>query len=92
MKGFCDKKLVPVPYRKEARLMTIDTFWQAAKTKTLSVTSMTAAERAGFEALFQSVEAARKVVLNPLSHSITQPVTRPEIQAAIDAVQNLRFE
>lgn len=91
LKGYCDKRSVPVPFKKETRHMTADSFWQAAKTRSLS-TAPTPADNATFSALFQAVEAARKVVLNPLSHSITQPVTRPEIQAAINAVQNLRFE
>ena len=91
LKGYCDKRSVPVPFKKETRHMTADSFWQAAKTRSLS-TAPTPADNATFSAFFQAVEAARKVVLNPLSHSITQPVTRPEIQAAINAVQNLRFE
>jgi energy-coupling factor transporter ATP-binding protein EcfA2 len=91
VKGYCDKKSVAVPYKKEPRLMKIDSFWQAAKVRAIAIAA-NPGERQTLSALFQAVDAAQRVVLNPLSHSITQPVTKPEIQAAITAVENLRFE
>jgi hypothetical protein len=92
VKGFCDKKSVLVPYKKEPRQMKADSFWQAAKTRALSVAAAIPGEVQTLTTLFLAVDAAQKVVLNPLSHSIPQPLTRPEIQAAITAVDNLRFE
>ena len=40
-------------------------------------------EKRTLAALFRPVYAAKQVVLNPLSHSIAQPITRPEVQGAI---------
>jgi energy-coupling factor transporter ATP-binding protein EcfA2 len=92
VKGYCDDVSVPVPYKKEARRMTADSFWQAAKARSRKyATDHNPTDLGALNGLFQAVDAAQRVVLNPLSHSATQPVTRPEIQAAIDAVANLRF-
>jgi hypothetical protein len=48
--------------------------------------------QAQFPALFAAVDVWKKIVLNPLSHAAAVPITRQEVQSAIDAVHNLRFK
>jgi energy-coupling factor transporter ATP-binding protein EcfA2 len=90
IKAHCDKRSVPVPYSRDPKRIDADTFWKAA-TKHAIEKAGTPAEKAALEPGFQAIEVAKKIVLNPLSHAITQSVTKPEIQAAIDAVMNLNF-
>jgi hypothetical protein len=42
--------------------------------------------------LIAAIDSSKKIVLNPLSHSEAAAVTRHEVQAAIDAVDKLRFK
>lgn len=87
----CHDKSLPVPFSKEPRKVKAETLWRVA-TKHAIDTAPGPAEKRTRGALFRAVYAAKQVVLNPLSHSITQPVTKPEVQAAISAVSNLEFK
>jgi hypothetical protein len=91
LKIYCDKKGVPVPYRKPPKHIDAETFWRAAVKHALEAARKVGNERV-LAAHFRFVYRVKQVVLNPLSHSATQPIARPEIQAAIDAVRTLRFE
>ncbi len=70
--------------------MSADTFWQAAKTHALNKADPPLQTQ--LQTLFAAVEVWKKIVLNPLSHAAGAPVTRHEVQSAIDAVHNLRFK
>jgi hypothetical protein len=89
VKQFCDKRSVKVPYSKDPRKLKIEDAWDAAKERSLSIAA--AARRPHLETLFTAVDSAKKVVLNPLSHSTPQPLAHVEVQEAIDAVTALRF-
>ena len=91
LKTYCDKHSVPVPYKKDARAISADAFWQAAKKHALERAN-DPEPIADLGVLFADIELWKRIVLNPLSHSATAPVTRPEVQCAIDAVQKLRFK
>jgi energy-coupling factor transporter ATP-binding protein EcfA2 len=91
VKSYCDQKSVPVPYKKDPKKMDAESFWRAA-TKHAIQGAPNIPEKRKLAVGFRSVYTAKKVVLNPLSHSAPQPVTRPEIQAALAAVSNLEFK
>jgi hypothetical protein len=80
-----------VPYKKDPKKMDAESFWRAA-TKHAIQGAPNIPEKRKLAVGFRSVYTAKKVVLNPLSHSAPQPVTRPEIQAALAAVSNLEFK
>jgi energy-coupling factor transporter ATP-binding protein EcfA2 len=90
LKNHCDKKGVPVPYQKPPKHIDAEKFWVAAVKHALEAAHDPTKKRV-LGAHFRSVYQVKKVVLNPLSHSTPQPVTKPEIQAAITAVANLCF-
>jgi energy-coupling factor transporter ATP-binding protein EcfA2 len=90
VKKYCDKKSVPVPYKKEARRMDAESFWKAATANVID-NAPNAAEKTAAELMFAPIQTAKKVILNPLSHSAPQPVTKQEIREAILAVRNLTF-
>ena len=94
VKKYCDKRSVPVPYSKEPRGLKIEDAWRAAKAKAISAAQSgnnpTLVQN--LTALFHAADLAKKVILNPLSHSTPQLITRQEIAAAIAAVENLLFE
>lgn len=92
LKSRCDKKAIPVPYQKPPKHIDAEKFWNAAIKHSLGLAANDAAKRRALGMHFRDVYRCKKVVLNPLSHSTPQPVTKPEIQAAIDAVESLRFE
>ena len=50
------------------------------------------AKVAALNNMFKQIELYRKIVLNPLSHSAATPITKVEIQGAIDAVSQLQLE
>jgi hypothetical protein len=91
VKLYCDQKSVPVPYKKDPKKMDAESFWKAA-TKHAIQGAPNVAEKRKLAGGFRSVYTAKKVVLNPLSHSAAQPITRPELQAALVAVSNLGFK
>ena len=86
----CSDNSLSVPYNKDARKVKAEALWQAAKKHALEVAPDPAAKRT-LGSLFRAVYGAKQVVLNPLSHSIPQPLTKPEIQGAISAVTGLKF-
>ena len=86
IKKYCDEWSVKVPYKRDAGSIKAEAFWQASKEHSLSKA------KADLSILFAAVEKWKKIVLNPLSHSETVPVTRHEVQSAIDAVRDLRFK
>ncbi|MBZ5493551.1 MAG: AAA family ATPase [Acidobacteriia bacterium] len=90
VRKYCSDKYLPVPYNKDPRKVKAESLWKAATKHALEV-APNPAEKRMLGSLFRSVYAAKQVVLNPLSHSITQPITKPEIQAAILAVSQLVF-
>lgn len=90
VKKYCDRRSVPVPYKKDPKKIDAETFWKAASGHALQK-APTPADKMKLEGMFQAIDVAKKVVLNPLSHSNPQTVTKPEIHAAISAVTNLDF-
>ena len=87
---YCEFKSVPVPYKRDPKDLKIESAWIAAKERAMA--DADAATKAILEPLFNGVNLAKKVILNPLSHSAPQTVTTVEIQTAIDAVAALRFK
>jgi hypothetical protein len=90
VKAFCENHQVPVPFVREIRKLNIEKAWEAAKTKAVAKAG-NSPKKASLEASFLTVDLVKKVVLNPLSHSIPQPLTKTEVQGAIDAVETLSF-
>jgi hypothetical protein len=91
VKQYCHNSWVPVPYQKPPKYTDSEKFWLAAKAHAIGKAPNPAAKTA-LETLFKAVDIAKKVVLNPLSHSAPPTITRPEIQAAITAVTALKFK
>lgn len=91
VKKYCDERSLPVPYKKDPRSMTAEAFWQAAQ-KCILAEATDPTLIAVLPSLIAAINSSKKIVLNPLSHSATVPVTRLEVQSAIEAVQNLRFK
>jgi energy-coupling factor transporter ATP-binding protein EcfA2 len=94
LKSYCDKHHLPVKYNKDARRISADDFWQPSKADSTNKAKAVgdAAKEAALAAMFNQIELYRKIVLNPLSHSAATPITKVEIQGAIDAVSHLQFE
>lgn len=93
VKAFCNDHSVMVPYSKDPRKLKIEAAWVAAKNKALKLAddSGDATKRPRLANLFATVDSAKKVVLNPLSHSTPQPLTKAEVENAINAVLSLVF-
>ena len=91
IKKYCDQKSIPVPYKNDPKNIKAQSFWEAATKKAFSEAANDAAKTANLKALFKEIDLAKKIVMNPLSHATPTTVTTAEIQAAISAVQNLRF-
>ena len=94
LKSYCDKYHLPVKYNKDVRRISAEDFWQPSKNDSTNKVKAAgdAAKEAALAAMFNQIELYRKIVLNPLSHSAATPITRVEIQGAIDAVSQLQFE
>ena len=92
LKSYCDKYHLPVKYNKDARRITAEEFWQPSKTASLAKVAGDPARETALNNMFNQIELYRKIVLNPLSHSAATPITKVEIQGAIDAVSQLQFE
>jgi len=90
VKKYCDTWSIRVPYKKDPKAMPAQSFWTAAKARAVAK-APTPGDATAVQAQFLAVETAKRIVLNPLSHSPTQPVTRSEVQSAINAVRNLVF-
>ena len=84
LQRYCEEKSVPVRYHTNHRQITTEEFCQAIKKR--------AKEKGKTWPAFKQIEIYRKIVLNPLSHANTTTVTRPEIEGAIHAVENLDFK
>lgn len=69
IKSYCEKKKVPVAYNRDERRISGAEFWDAATqhAKEKAATNPTLLETLKLK--FGKIEAFRKVVLNPLSHS-----------------------
>src|SRR5262249_20117757 len=91
IKNYCDKKNLPVKYRNDPRRIAADDFWQAATKYALEQASADPVATSVLTAMFKRIEMYRKIVLNPLSHSAPVAITNAEIQGAIDAVADLKF-
>lgn len=94
LKSYCDKYHLPVKYDKDPRRVGGDDFWRPAKDDAIKKAraASDAAKEAALNVMFADIEVYRKLVLNPLSHSAATPVTKAEIQGAVDAVSRLVFE
>jgi hypothetical protein len=84
LKNFCQGKPLPVRYYKDARRVSSEDLWRAVTGTrggdgTCRVDTTTKA----------TIEALRKVVLNPLNHAGASSITRAEAEAAIKAVERL---
>ena len=84
LQRYCEKNSVPVRYRTDPRQITAEEFLQAIKKR--------AKDKGKTSPAFRQIETYRKIVLNPLSHASATTVTRPEIEGAIEAVENLDFK
>lgn len=92
VKAYCDKGAVAVPYKKDPKNMSAESFWTAAKTRAVDKANGDAAKIARLEQGFHAVDLAQRIVMNPLSHSRPTTVTTAEIQAAMKAVRDLAFK
>jgi len=86
LKNFCEKKGLPVQYRKESRLTQSDDLWKAV----IGTSGGDGACHVDDETR-DKVSCLRKTVLNPLSHADESSITRAEVEAAIGVVQGLKF-
>jgi hypothetical protein len=86
LKNFCQGKPLPVRYYTDSRRVSSEDLWRA-------VTGMHGGDGAcHVEATTKTtIEALRKVVLNPLNHAGASSITRAEVEAAIKAVERLSF-
>jgi hypothetical protein len=86
LKNFCERMRLPVPYYTDARRVSSEDLWQAGT-----------GTRGGDGACHidpttkATIEALRKVVLNPLNHAGASSITKAEVDAAIQAVERLSF-
>ncbi len=87
LQKYCDKNAIPVRYRSDPRQMDAQSFWEAVKKKLEDKEKL-----AIYQTSINEIETYRKIVLNPLSHANATTVTRPEIEGAIEAVENLEFD
>jgi len=86
LKNFCERRRLPVPYHADSRRVSSEELWQAVTGArggdgTCHVDATTKA----------TIEALRKVVLNPLNHAGASSITKTEVDAAIKAVEGLSF-
>lgn len=86
LKNYCDKKRMPVPYHRDPHGLSSDDLWKAV----LGENGGDGRSHVDI-ATKGAIESSRKVVLNPLSHDDANSITKTEVQAAIDAVQELSF-
>lgn len=84
LKKYCEDKKVAVQYQSNQSKMTTEMFWKGIKEKLGADGKL-----ADVQAQISSIEAYRKVVLNPLSHENTTTLTEAEIQGAIAAIEEL---
>jgi len=91
LKRYCDKNGVPVAYNRDPRKVQAQAFWDAVRPHAFDKYRNDAAVLASLESSFASIEALRKVVLNPLSHSGVATVVKAEVKQAIDVVDGLSF-
>jgi hypothetical protein len=89
LKKHCDEKHVPVRYFRDPAKLTVEPLWQAAKARALS--SVDPADKHALETIFGRIEMYRNIILNPLSHAAPAAVERVEVEAAIAAIESLRF-
>jgi energy-coupling factor transporter ATP-binding protein EcfA2 len=90
VKSYCEEKSVSVPYKKDTTKIKIESLWQPAMKRAMK-DAQNGPRTLAVAAQLRAVNAAKKVVLNPLSHSTPQPITRHEVQSAITAVSGLTF-
>ena len=91
VRKYCSDKSLPVPFNKDPRKVKAESLWRAAIKHAIE-SAPTVGEKRILGNVFRAVHVAKQVVLNPLSHSTTQPLVKPEIQQAIDAVLSFKFE
>jgi hypothetical protein len=84
IKKYCEDKRLAVRYSTDPHKMKSEWFWKAIKDKAGSDGTV-----ATYERIFANIEAYRATVMNPLSHDGAVPVTRAEIEGAINAVDAL---
>ncbi len=84
IKRYCEDKRVAVRYKTDPQKVPAEWLWQAIKDKAVAD-----GKTSQYQPLFSDIDAYRKIVLNPLSHSGSVPVTRTEIDGAIKAVEAL---
>ena len=86
LKNFCERKRLPVPYHTDSRRVSSEELWQA-------VTGTRGGDGACHvnTTTKATIEALRKVVLNPLNHAGASSITKAEVDAAIKAVEGLSF-
>ena len=87
LKNFCEGKRLPVRYYTDSRRVSSEDLWRAVTGThggdgTCHVDATTKV----------TIEALRKVVLNPLSHAGASSITKAEVEAAIKAVDGLHLE
>lgn len=96
LKQYCDKRSLNIPFNKNQSAIKSDVFFLAVKksiesginsnppTHVDKLAKLNAAKTA-----CDDIELNRQNVLNPLSHAHVVPITKVEVQAAIDAVSKL---
>lgn len=90
LKRFCERKSVRVPFKSDHRTLTtgdlLDSIeaWLGDNRRTT--------QKAALAPHIRAVKAARRVVLNPFSHSTPVTLVSAEIREAIDVVERLETE
>lgn len=86
LRNCCERKNLLVRYFKDPRRLPSDELWKAVigangRNSTCYVSAQ----------VKRDIEAAKKIILNPLSHAGASSITKAEVDAAIKAVEGLSF-
>lgn len=97
LKNFCGERSVSIPFKPDASKISSNTFFGAVradinnanrKVKNV-ITPGPAVEKAAALAVMLQIELHRQQVLNPMSHSHSVSITKPEVEDAIQSVRDL---
>jgi energy-coupling factor transporter ATP-binding protein EcfA2 len=95
LKNFCAQRALLIPYKPDSNKIDSNTFFSAvradiddANRKVKGVLApVPPTEKAAALAVMSQIELHRQQVLNPMSHSASVSITKPEV---VDAIQSVR--
>ncbi len=89
LKRYCNDHSVHLPYKIDQRHIIAETFWNMVQKHALEYYKSDPTKKTELQTRINSINALRKVVLNPLSHSGANSISRVEIERAIKEVEIL---